>query len=169
MNDRRAAERSVEAVVQEREPHVYRPGRKARAMNDGRVIRQALGDAGRTGVRRALEQGYELSEVARATVRLDDGEVFGYYPATFRVDDPSDLERSLFSSVGRFQRSWPPIRRMPLFNRRERSVVISSCWKACRLRRAAQIAGFCGARCMRGHSTRSGLFWQPRAAGTTRL
>ena len=125
MNDRRAAERSVEAVVQEREPHVYRPGRKARAMNDGRVIRQALGDAGRTGVRRALEQGYELSEVARATVRLDDGEVFGYYPATFRVDDPSDLERSLFSSVGRFQRSWPPIRRMPLFNRRERSVVTS--------------------------------------------
>jgi len=71
-------------------------------MNDGRVIRQALGDAGRTWVRRALEQGYELSEVARATVRLDDGEVFGYYPATFRVDDLSDLERSLFSSVGPF-------------------------------------------------------------------
>ena len=51
--------------------------RKARAINDGRVIRQALGDATRTWVRRALEQGYELSEVARATLRLDDGEVFG--------------------------------------------------------------------------------------------
>ena len=32
----------------------------------------------------------------------DDGEVFGSYPATFRVDDLSDLERSLFSSVGPF-------------------------------------------------------------------
>src|SRR5438034_485370 len=169
MNDRRAAERSVEAVVQEREPHVYRPGRKAWAMNDGRVIRQALGDAGRAWVRRALEQGYELSEVARATLRR----------MTVRSSDPTRQRFESTTSVisrdrsshrlDRFQRSWPPIRRMPLFNRRERSVVISSCWKARRLRRAAQIAGVCGARCGRGHSTRSGLLWQPSAAGTPRL
>src|SRR5947207_9229806 len=31
MNDRRAAERSVEAVMREREPHAYRPGRLASA------------------------------------------------------------------------------------------------------------------------------------------
>src|SRR5438046_8741816 len=122
MNDRRAAERSVEAVVQEREPHVYRPGRKAWAMNDGRVIRQALGDAGRAWVRRALEQGYELSEVARATLRR----------MTVRSSDPTRQRFESTTSVisrdrsshrlDRFQRSGPPIRRMPLFNRRETSV-----------------------------------------------
>ena len=95
-------------------------------MNDGRVIRQALGDAGRTWVRRALEQGYELSEVARATLRLDDGEVFGTTRQRFE-STTSVISRDRSSHrLDRFQRSWPPIRRMPLFNRRERSVVISS-------------------------------------------
>ena len=111
--------------MQAREPHVYRPGRKAWAMNDGRVIRQALGDAGRAWVRRALEQGYELSEVARATLRR----------MTVRSSDPTRQRFESTTSVisrdrsshrlDRFQRSWPPIRRMPLFNRRERSVVTS--------------------------------------------
>ena len=81
--------------------------RKARAMNDGRVIRQALGDAGRTWVRRALEQGYELSEVARATLRLDDGEVFGTTRQRFESTtsvisrDRSSHRLAVSSEVGR--------------------------------------------------------------------